>query len=179
MGELVMVFGKLLPRPSPLPPPTPLSQPHPGRERLGPPQRKPSAGGDSVLNLCPKLETSRRTRSPSLGLVGQRTHQARPASVCFEAPGLRPPLPRVPCAWPRQPHLGIGMGWPRVEGGMSHLSCLPLLGIQGATFFPNLLPLPVPPPPAPSSQPPSRPQNHYLRPRHANLQVSSHIGGST
>lgn len=127
-------------------PPTPLPQPHPGREHLGPPQRKPSAGGDSVLNLCPKLETSRRSRSPSLGLVGQRTHQARPASVCFEAPGLRPPLPKVPCAWPRQPHLGIGMGWPRVEGAMSRLSCLPLLGIQGATFFPILLPLPVPPP---------------------------------
>lgn len=31
-----------------------------GREHLGPPQRRPSGGGDSVPNLCPNLETLRR-----------------------------------------------------------------------------------------------------------------------
>lgn len=138
-----MVFGKLQP-PSP-PPPPPVPQPRPGREHSGPPQTKPSAAGDSVLNLCPKLETS-RSRSPSSGLMGQRGHQARPASVRFEAPGLRLRLPQVPCAWPHQPHLGIAMGWPRAEGGTAHLSRLPLLAIRGATFFPIFFPLPLTPP---------------------------------
>lgn len=47
-------------------------QPHPGREHLGPPPRRPSDGGDSVSNLRSKLETSRRKWEPPLSLMGQQ-----------------------------------------------------------------------------------------------------------
>lgn len=81
VGELVMLCGKLLPSPS-LPPSPPDFTPQPGREQLGPPQRRLSGGGDSVLNLCSNLETARRGPQ-SVNLMRQQGPLGPLAGVCF------------------------------------------------------------------------------------------------
>lgn len=75
------------------------SLPTPPLQHTPPPRHSPALGGstwdhlrggDSVLNVYPKLETSRTTAPP------WASWWTRPASVCLEAPGLALHLPPGP-----------------------------------------------------------------------------------
>lgn len=120
-------------------------QPHPGREHLGPPPRRPSDGGDSVSNLRSKLETSRRKWEPPLSLIGQQGPLGLFSGLFVKTLVSGFPSTRSLVLGHVSRTLGTATGWwGRVwSGRMWHLSCLPLLG---AASFPILLPLSKPRP---------------------------------
>lgn len=118
-------------------------QPHPGREHLGPPPRRPSHGSDSVSNLRSKLETSRRKWEPPLSLTGQQGPLGLFRGLFVKTLVSGCPSTRSLALGHVSHTLGTAMGrWGRGWGGrMWHLSRLPLLG---AASFPILQPLPKP-----------------------------------
>lgn len=170
-----MLFGKLLPPPPSWPTLPHSPAPPPGRERWGPPQRRPAGGGDSGPNPRSSSETSlEKEWEPPLEPLGQQGPLASPG-VCFQAPGSRLPLPRVPWAWPHQSHpwhspwtVGWGWGW---EDVTSHI-CRPGLASRALLPSPSSC-LPIAPPHLLDLH---RPQSHHPGTSHASVQLSSHMG---
>lgn len=153
VGELVMLFGKLLPPSPSLPPPTPT---------LGGSTWDRLGGGFLAAvtrsRICPNLETV-RNESPSLSLTGPLGPSSQ---CCFSSPwsqaaSLPGPLSLATSATPLAPPRDSQGG----DGRMWHLSGLPLLGWHPGRCSPPTN-LPITPPPAPSLWPLSCPRNHYL-----------------
>ena len=129
VGELVMLFGNLLPPP----PSLSLPQPYPGREHLGPSQRR--------LFWWPWLSLEKEwQRILELCGAAGSTGPLQPAFV------FKPLVSG--CLSPRSPELGhmshtLGTVMGRLGGGGCGISqgCFSWAGIQDAAFFPTLLPL--------------------------------------